>query len=243
MNREIISFLFVLFFSSCVIQNIDRASPSVHPKNAKELIERVNAKNKTPEWMALKGKVSLTLEDKNLGPLNIVIKTRKDSAIWASVSAPFGIEIFRTVLTKDSLFYINHTNKTFFVKQISHVGEFLNYEVSFSDLQDLISGNITIKKQQYKFKEGFFLFSENLNYFINPATFQIKSMMHIKGLAELEFNYSYSTQIGKGNFPNEVNIESNFKENNNIKLVYTKIVLNEKQKLPFKIPSSYVEKE
>ena len=243
MNREIISLLFLLFFSSCVIQNIDRDSLSVHPKNAKELIERVNAKNKTPEWMALKGKVSLILEDKNLGPLNIVLKTRKDSVIWASVSAPFGIELFRTMLTKDSLFYINHTNKTFFVKQISHVSEFLNSEVSFSDLQDVISGNITIKKQQYKFKEGFSLFSENLNYSINPTTFHVKSMKHIKDLGVLEFNYSYSTQKGKGNFPNEVNIESNFKENNNIKLVYTKIVLNEKQKLPFKIPSSYVEKE
>jgi hypothetical protein len=243
MNRGIISCLFSLFFSSCIIQKTDRVNFSVPPKNAKELIERVNTKNKTPEWMALKGKVSLILEDKNLGPLNIAIKIREDSVIWASVRAPFGIELFRTMLTKDSVYYINHTNKTFFVKHISCVAEFLNSEVSFSDLQDVISGNINIKKQQYKFKEGFSLFSENLNYFINPTTFQIKSMKHIKDFGVLEFNYSYSTQIGKGNFPNEVNIESNFKENNNIKLVYTKIVLNEKQKLPFKIPSSYVEKE
>ena len=203
----------------------------------------MNAKNKTPEWMALKGKVSLILEDKNLGPLNIAIKIRKDSVIWASVSAPFGIELFRTMLTKDSLFYINHTNKTFFVKPTSCVADFFNSEVSFSDLQDIISGNINIKKQQYKFEEGFSLLSENTNYFINPRTFRIKSMTHIKDLALLQVNYSYSTQIEKGVFPNEVNIESNFKENNNIKLVYTKIILNEKQKLPFKIPTSYVEEE
>ena len=243
MNREIISFLFILFFSSCVIQKIDRGSLSIPPKNAKELIERVNSKNKTPEWMALKGKVSLILEDKNLGPLNIAIKIRKDSVIWASVRAPFGIELFRTMLTKDSLHYINHTNKTFFVKHISHVADFFNSEVSFSDLQDIISGNINIKKQKYKFEEGFSLVSENVNYFINPTTLQIKSMKHIKDSALLQVNYSYSTHIGKEYFPNEVNIESNFKENNNIKLVYTKIVLNEKQKLPFKIPSSYVEKQ
>jgi hypothetical protein len=243
MNRGIISCLFILFFSSCVIQKIDRVNFSVPPKNAKELIERVNSKNKTPEWMALKGKVSLILEDKNLGPLNIAIKIRKDSVIWASVSAPFGIELFRTMLTKDSLFYINHTNKTFFVKPTSYVADFLNSEVSFFEIQDIISGNVNIKKQQYKFEEGFFLLAENVNYFINPTTFQIKSMKRIQDLALLEVQYSYSAHIGKGLFPNEVSVERGFKENNNIKLVYTKIVLNEKQKLLFKIPSSYVEGE
>ena len=225
------------------MQKIDRVNLSVPPKNAKELIERVNSKNKTPEWMALKGKVSLILEDKNLGPLNIAIKIRKDSVIWASVSAPFGIELFRTMLTKDSLFYINHTNKTFFVKPTSYVADFFNSEVSFFEIQDIISGNVNIKKQQYKFEEGFFLLAENVNYFVNPTTFRIKSMQHIKGSVLLGVKYSYSTQKGKSYFPNEVSIESNFKENNNIKLVYTKIILNEKQKLPFKRPSSYVEKQ
>ena len=243
MNRVIIVWLFVFSVSSCVIQKIDKVDFSVTPKNAKELIARVNSKNKTPEWITLKGKVNLIFEDKNAAPLSIMIKIRKDSVIWASVSAPFGIELFRTMLTKDSLYYINHINKTFFVKHILHVADFFNPEVSFSDLQDIISGNINIKKQQYKFEEGFSLVSENVNYFINPSTFQIKSMKRIQDLALLEVQYSYSAHIGKGLFPNEVSVERGFKENNNIKLVYTKIVLNEKQKLPFKIPSFYVEKE
>tara|TARA_X000000368_G_C22983074_1_gene690820 strand:- start:133 stop:864 length:732 start_codon:yes stop_codon:yes gene_type:complete len=243
MNREIISFLFVLLLSSCVIQKTERASLSIHPKNAKELIERVNEKNKTPEWMALKGKVSLMIEDKSLGPLNISIKIRKDSVIWASVSAPLGIELFRTMLTKDSLFYINQMNKTFFVKPTSDIAELFNFEVSFFEIQDIISGNVNIKKQKYKLEEGFFLLAENINYVINPTTFQVKSMKLIQDLSFLEVQYSYSAHIGKGHFSNEVNIESNFKENNNIKLVYAKIILNEKQKTPFKIPASYVERE
>ena len=243
MNKVIIVYLFTLVVSSCVTQKIDKFNLSVTPKNSKELIERVNSKNTTPEWMNLKGKINLILENKSAVSLSIMIKTRKDSVIWASVRAPFGIELFRTMLTKDSLYYINHTNKIFFIKHILHVANFFNSEVSFSDFQDIISGNINIKKQKYKFDEGFSLISENVNYFINPTTFQIKSMKRIKGPAVLQVNYSYSTHIGKDSFPNEVNIESNFKENNNIKLVYTKIVLNEKQKLPFKIPSSYVEKE
>lgn len=243
MNRGIIFCLGILFFSSCAILKREKVIFSVPPKNSKELIERVNSKNKIPEWMDLKGRVSLSLEDKNTVPLSIMIKIRKDSVIWASARAPFGIELFRTMLTKDSVHYINHINKTFFVKQISHVADFLNFEVSFFDLQEIISGYINIKKQQYKFEEGFYLLSENVSYFISPTTFRVKSMKYVKDLVLLEVKYSYSTQIGQGDFPNEVSIESDLKENNNIKLAYTKIVLNEKQKLPFKIPASYVEKE
>ena len=62
-------------------------------------------------------------------------------------------------------------------------------------------------------------------------------MKRIQDLALLEVQYSYSAHIGKGNFPNKVSIERGFKEKNKINLVYTKIILNEKQKLPFKIPS------
>ena len=80
-------------------------------------------------------------------------------------------------------------------------------------------------------KKDFFLLAENVNYFINPTTFQIKSMKRIQDLAFLEVQYSYSAHIGKGLFPNEVIVERGFKENNNIKLVYTKIVLNEKQSI------------
>ena len=241
MNKIAISCLLILFLSSCVMQKKDRLPLSVQPKNSKELVARVNSNNITSEWIALKGKISLTLQDKNTVSLSVIIRTRKDSVIWASVRAPFGIELFRIMLTKDSLYYINHTNKSFFVKPISHVSEFINSEIPFSALQEILTGNINIRKKSYKFEEGFSLISKNINYVISPKNFRVLSIKYIKDLAFLEFEYSYSTHLWGGNFPKEVSIKSNFRDNSNMQLVYTKITLNEEHKLPFTIPSSYVE--
>ena len=54
-------FCFVLA-SSCVTKNVAEVNLSIPPKNEKELIARVYSKNKSPEWLALKGKVRLMLE-------------------------------------------------------------------------------------------------------------------------------------------------------------------------------------
>ena len=114
-----------MFASSCVTKNVTELSLSIPPKNAKELIAKVNSKNKSPEWLALKGKVRLLLEKDNEVSLGISIRVRKDSLIWASVTAPFGIELFRAVLTKDSVYYINRTSKTYFVKPIAHISKII----------------------------------------------------------------------------------------------------------------------
>ena len=127
--NKLFSYLFlILILSSCSIK-VREIDYSKAPKNAKELIAKVISKNKIPEWLSLQGKINLIKDEKDI-TLNINIKCRKDSLIWASVSAPFGIELFRTMLTKDSVYYLNRTNKTFFVKPITHISSFLKADPS-----------------------------------------------------------------------------------------------------------------
>ena len=96
MNKLFLYLFLILIFSSCSIK-IREIDYSKAPKNAKELIAKVISKNKIPEWLSLQGKINLIKDEKAI-TLNINIKCRKDSLIWASVSAPFGIELFRTML-------------------------------------------------------------------------------------------------------------------------------------------------
>ena len=91
MNRIALYFFCIVFASSCVTKNVAEVDLSIPPKNAKELIAKVNSKNKSPEWLALKGKVSLILEKDNEVSLGMSIRVRKDSLIWASVTAPLAL--------------------------------------------------------------------------------------------------------------------------------------------------------
>ena len=63
---------------------------------------------------SLKGKINVVKEKQDI-TLSVKIKHRKDSVIWLSISAPFGIEIIRAQVTPDSIYFVNRTQKTILI--------------------------------------------------------------------------------------------------------------------------------
>ena len=167
MNKSLLYLLFIIVFSSCSTKK--KTVTATLPKtNARTIIDKVHAANKIPDWLWLKGEIRLYKQEQSVN-LNLNIKVRKDSVIWASVSAPFGIELFRTMLTKDSVYYLNRTNKTYFIKPISHIQEILKTTISFNTIQQMITATPRIIKQKYKVSNGANLRSiiiqtENIRY-------------------------------------------------------------------------------
>jgi hypothetical protein len=243
--NKLFSYLFlILILTSCSIK-VTKIDYAKAPKNAKELIERVVSKNKIPEWLSLKGKVNLIKDEKDI-TLNINIKCRKDSLIWASLSAPFGIELFRTMLTKDSVYYLNRTNKTFFVKPITHISSFLKAHISFNEIQEMITANPRVLKKAYAFhiiENTFELNAKQIFYKVSAEFYRVLNASIIDGENELSYEFSSFISENEFIFPKQFSISVRSSENFEATLDYSKIVFNEKQKLPFKIPSSYVEAE
>lgn len=243
MNR-ILSYAFLLLFiSSCVTKNVAELNLSIPPKNVKELITKVNSKNKYPEWLALKGKIRLMLKKDNEVSLGITISVKKDSIIWASVTAPFGFELFRAVLTKDSVFYINRTNKTYFKKKITHISKIIKTDITFNEIQKMITANPEILNSRYSFDkidDEFLLSSQDYNYTISNSYRISKGVMIVEGNS---LSYSYSNFSFENNFPEQLEIEvkSSSEAKFNLKLNYSKVVFDQQQKMPIKIPISYVE--
>jgi len=242
MNKLLSYFFLILILSSCStkLREIDYAKA---PKNAKELIARVNSKNKTPEWLSLKGKVNLIKDERDV-TLNINIKFRKDSVVWASISATFGIELFRTMLTPDSVYYINRTNKTYFKKPISHISTFLKADISFQQVQEMITANPGVLKKLHKFnlvENTFELMAKQTTYKVSSDLYRIVYASILDGDNELIYEFSDFTDESEFIFPKEFKLKVKSVENFEATLNYSKIVFNEKQKLHFKIPSSYVE--
>jgi len=245
MSRISLYFFCIFFVSSCVTKNVTELDFSIPPKNAKELIIKVNSRNKSPEWLSLKGKIRLVLEDDNEVSLGILIRVRKDSLIWASVTAPFGIELFRAVLTKDTLYYMNRTNKSSFVKPIAHISEIIKTDIAFNEIQQIIMANPKIVKKKYSFNmtnDDFLLSTKDYIYTITNSYRIRKGIVIDKGNSLI---FTYSNFSFKNDFPEQLElvVKSSTKNAFNLTLNYFRVVFDQKQQTPFKIPSSYVEAE
>ena len=245
MSRTVLYLFCIVFASSCVTKNTIEVDFSIPPKNAKDLIAKINSKNKSPEWLALKGKVKLMLEKDNEVSLGISIRVRKDSLIWASVTAPFGIELFRAVITKDSVYYINRTNKTYFLKPIAHISKIIKTDIAFNEIQEMIMANPKIVKKKYSFKktnDDFFLTAPDYIYTVSDFYRIREGILKGKGTSLM---YTYSNFSFENNFPEqlEFSVKSSSQNEFIIKLNYSKVVFDQNQKTPFKIPSSYEKAE
>ena len=146
-------FLFLLLFlllvlGSCKIKKEARPAYVLPLKSLKQLTKEVNNKNTNqPKWAFLKGTIKVEKEEGAVS-LNLAIKSSKDSLIWASVSGPFGIEIFRMQITKDSIYFINRSSKQFSIKPIHELREYLGKEISFSEINNILMGAPTLTNKK-----------------------------------------------------------------------------------------------
>ena len=79
-------------------------------------------------------------EDKNYN-VNVFVRMYKDSVIWVSVNAIFGIEALRAFITKDSVKILNKANKEYSARAVSYLQEVTALPLDLSILQDLLMGN------------------------------------------------------------------------------------------------------
>jgi len=73
--------------------------------------------------------------------VNANLRMYKDSLIWISVNAVFGIEAMRLLINKDSVFLLDKLNKTYLTRSIDYLQEVSGLPLTLSNLQDILAGN------------------------------------------------------------------------------------------------------
>ncbi len=237
MNKlYITALLSVIILSSCNLlkkSNTDNNSSNNISLSEKELIKKINSQNISPEWTSLNSKIKVNKEGQEV-TINAHIRIKKDSIIWISVKAPLGIEIFRTMITPDSIYYMSRMNKNYFIKHISHIREVVKADVSFIKLQEIIfaSPNITV------------LNSNKENYEILKDIFRVYKMElqeeEDKKVSIRYSDYKVFSDIGGLYFPEKIFIDVKSEEVFTAEINYTKIKFNKTASISFKIPKSYV---
>ncbi|MDC0204227.1 DUF4292 domain-containing protein [Flavobacteriales bacterium] len=243
MNRFILILGLVFIFSSCSLKKVSNVNFSASPKNVKELTEKVNLASKIPEWLSLKGRINFINKEQEVA-LNINVKCKKDSIIWASISAPLGIELFRIQLSKDSIYFINRSNKTYFIKPISYVKEYLKTEISFSEINEMITASPRIIQDSYSFEtdsNSYIIKSEKTQYKIDRAKHRILQGKISGNNSKLIFTFSEFKEISTYFFPHQLSLKVQSTEFFLATLKYSRVVFDQKQNIIFKIPNHYVE--
>lgn len=122
------------------VKDADSAISSISYANT---VSNVLHKNQI-DFNTFSAKVKVQYEDKNgkQPDFNAVIRMRKDSLLWISISATFlGIEAFRISITPDTLIILNKLDKTVERHPFSYVENIAHIPLSFSLLQDILIGN------------------------------------------------------------------------------------------------------
>lgn len=73
--------------------------------------------------------------------VNASLRMYKDSAIWISVNAIFGIEALRVLVTRDSVKILDKQHKVYTARSVKFLQEVSALPLDLSSLQDLLIGN------------------------------------------------------------------------------------------------------
>ena len=193
------------------------------------------------------------------------VRIRKDSLIWISIKPDVAIiEVYRVLISPDSVQLIDYLNKKYFMDNISAIKSFINYDISFQMVQNIFMGNSTFMMDQSLFKsyinkEGDdIIASSDFNTYIEargskqPANFLFQALwfnnnIHKRNVMydpskkiELDLQYKEHAMVDTYLLPKigEITVVGD-SVNTKFTFDYTKILLNEPFEFPFSIPESY----
>ena len=233
-------------------------------KNARTLASHL--KEKEFKFDRLNAKLSVDAEiDSTSASFTVALRMKKDSVIWMSISK-LGIEGARVLITKDSVKLLNRIKNTFFVGDFAYISKMLNTDLDFELLQSLLVGNSvefynedekikpgidncqytlgTIRKNKLRkvMEKGKELREPAQSIYMIPETFKIARILFYEFGPDRSFDARYSEYELKDStqlFPMKMNYTIKAQKNVKIDIAYSKIVLNEEQTFPFKIPENY----
>ncbi|MBS1653913.1 MAG: DUF4292 domain-containing protein [Bacteroidetes bacterium] len=207
-------------------------------------------------FTSFSAKINVDYSDGNKNyNVNATLRMYKDSAIWISVNAIFGIEALRAFITKDSVKILDKQNKTYTARSVEYLKDVTALPLDLSTLQDLLIGNPVFLDSNitaYSKTANVISLINIGDWFKNLVTLddQKKLLLHSK-LDDVDDTRSRTCDLTYSDYENKSGID--FSTGRQISIIATKskldITLNFKQydfneplNFPFSIPKNYKRK-
>ncbi len=157
-----------------------------------KLLDSITSKYLVYQNLSIKFKLNVEFSQEN-HELEGILRIKKDSLIWISLTAPLGIEVARVMLSNDSVTFLNKLKREYLSKPYTFFEHLLNIELSYNDIQSIFTNQIflfsetdeernlamnTNSSERDVIKKTFFRDKDSVNYVLKThRKHKIKRMM------------------------------------------------------------------
>jgi len=236
-------------------------------KTAKNLSRHIKDNELKFDWINAKADVEVDIDGED-NKLDIIVRGRKDSAMWVSIKAVGGlIDIAKLLITRDSVKMVVYVKKQYFKGDFNYINEILNADLDFDMIQAALFGNSADFYEDDN-KLNPVIDREKCHYLLSTErkrklrritarqdslkrslqtmtlmneTFKIINNHFIDVSTNRTFNAQYDNFLAKDSVfaPHDVNIEIKAEKKITLKINYVRIDINQPQKISLSIPKNY----
>ncbi|HEX4887720.1 MAG TPA: DUF4292 domain-containing protein [Luteibaculaceae bacterium] len=126
--------------------------PKIQAREANQLYNKLGEKHVNINWLS--GKIDSKVNFKgNQAEFTTNFRYKQDSILWFSISPALGIEVVRTQLTGDSVFFLNKLNKQFYTGPFQFLRDLVQIEdIDLCLVQDLLTGSPMLVNDNEKWR-------------------------------------------------------------------------------------------
>lgn len=189
--------------------------------------------------------------DKASQKAGLKLRIAKGEKIWMSGDF-LGISIAKLLIEKDSVFYYNKYDKTYFKGSFDFIKQIIGANVTYETLEQLLLGDLIIQNKKFRnydleIKDNAYFLTDTKDELytkkasIYPLIFKTKYQSIENKATQSLFQAFYKNHQALDSFlfPKKVEFKGNNKGKTSlISISYDKISVNQELRFPFKIPSS-----
>lgn len=221
-----------------------------------ETFDRINSN--TIDFHTFSSKIKVQYKDSRQRnyDFNAFVRIQKDSIIWISINASFGIEAFRVLITPDSVKILDKLDKNVQYRSVEYIRNIIQLPIDFYTLQNLIVGNPVYldctRVLMYKEKEQTISLSTMGDFFKQLLALRKDdyAILHSKlddvdPIRNRTADFTYNDYLGVNGrlFSTSRKITIAEKTSLDISLDYKQIEFDIPLSFPFNIPRNYSTKE
>ncbi len=182
--------------------------------------------------------------------LDVELVCEKDKYIWLRVTAIFGIEAARVMITPDKIQVLDRLNRKHITAGYSYLKSFTDIPLTFTQLQNLIVGNAlfnatlgqsTTKNIDAEILINYIFNQNKQSNLYNATTYKNRQSIVNDTLKNQALQIDYSNFIANGTNTYPANISINIKGEKNIACQFklSNFAFDKKGEIQFSVPKSY----
>lgn len=238
-KKALLCILMLTLLASC---GLHRKTVTPVAMQTDALIERV-AQNEL-QWSWFSAKLTAETDNSALPTLGGRIAMQRDNVIWVSLTAMFGIEAARIMITPDSLLIINRLENTYVQEGYEALSRRFGIGLQFRDLQDALVGNglwvLGDGEKQHEVEERRYHISNLSGYdglWVGQDDYLTQRIHCAETYFQLDFDYGNYVDMGSQKMPTSCHLDLKGMYNLAVRVDYTSMTINQEQAFPFKISS------